>query len=501
MTSAAPRSTDRRPGEVTAADGTPIRLPRTGLFIDGEWRDAREGGTIPVRDPATEDVLASVADGTLGDGLEACDAAARAGADWARRPPRERGELLRATFERMMRERDRLAYLISLENGKTLADARSEVAYAAEFFRWFSEEAVRNRGWLGANPSGTNRIVVLHQPIGVSVLVTPWNFPAAMATRKIAPALAAGCSVVLKPASATPLTALAIAEILAEVGVPRGVVNVVPASRSGTVVAAMLAHPAVRKLSFTGSTAVGKTLLAEAAERIVSCSMELGGNAPFIVFADADLEQAVAGAMVAKMRNGGEACTAANRFYVEASVAPEFAERFAAAMGALTIGPGTLPTTECGPLIDGDARDKVARLVHDAVERGASMVGGGRPLPDRGYYVEPAVVRDVPADAAMLADEIFGPVAPIVTFSDPGEAIAAANATPYGLIAYVYTRDFARGLTVSEALEAGMIGLNRGLVSDPAAPFGGMKESGLGREGADVGMLEFLETKYIATGW
>jgi succinate-semialdehyde dehydrogenase/glutarate-semialdehyde dehydrogenase len=375
------------------------------------------------------------------------------------------------------------------------------VRYAADFLRWSSEEAVRNRGWIGQNPSGAHRILVVRQPIGVSVLVTPWNFPAAMATRKIGPALAAGCTVVLKPASATPLTALALASYFDEAGLPPGVLNVVPTSQANAVVAAMLGHPAVRKLSFTGSTAVGKGLLAAAADRVLSCSMELGGNAPFVVLADADIEQAVAGALVAKMRNGGQACTAANRFYVEASIAHEFAERLGVELARLQVGPATAPATECGPLIDASAQAKVTGLIADAVKRGARVVSGGRPVEGPGYFVEPTVLSDVDADSMILRDEIFGPVAPVLTFDSVDEVVAAANATEYGLIAYVFTRDLAKGLAVSEVLEAGMVGLNRGLVSDPAAPFGGVKESGLGREGADEGLREFLETKYIATDW
>ncbi len=484
-----------------AADGTEVVLPQTDLFIGGEWRPSSSGATMSVVDPATEGVIAEVADGEVEDGIAACDAASKAAPGWAATPPRERAELLRAAFERMLEQGERLAYIMSLENGKTLSDARGEVRYAAEFFRWFSEEAVRNRGWLGTNPAGNNKMVVLHQPIGVSVLVTPWNFPAAMATRKIAPALAAGCTVVLKPASATPLTALALAEILTEAGVPEGVVNVVPSSRSGKVVSAMLDRPEVRKLSFTGSTAVGKALLAEASRRVINCSMELGGNAPFFVFADADMDEAVAGAMIAKMRNGGQACTAANRFYVEEGVADEFAEKLGAAMSRLEIGAGTASGTECAPLINAEARDRVGRLVKDAVARGARIVCGGGPIHGKGYFVQPTVLTGIRPGSELLDDEIFGPVAPIIPFRDLGQAIAAANATPYGLMAYVYTQDLAKGLAVSESLEAGMIGLNRGLVSDPAAPFGGVKESGLGREGSDVGMAEFLETKYIATGW
>lgn len=495
------RSGASRPALAIAADGTEVALPRTSLFIGGEWWPSSRGATMTVRDPATEEIIADVADGEVEDGIAACEAASRAAAGWAATPPRERGELLRAAFEGINEQAERLAYIMSLENGKTLSDAHAEVRFAAEFLRWFSEEAVRNRGWIGTNPAGNNRMLVLYQPIGVSVLVTPWNFPAAMATRKIGPALAAGCTVVLKPASATPLTALALAEIFSEVGLPGGVVNVVPSSRSGKVVSAMLERPEVRKLSFTGSAAVGKTLLAEASRRVISCSMELGGNAPFFVFADADMEQAVAGAMIAKMRNGGQACTAANRFYVDEAVADEFAEKLGAAMSRLAIGSGTASGTECAPLINAEARDKVARLVDDAVARGARIVCGGRPIHGKGYFVEPTVLIGIRPGSELLGDEIFGPVAPIIPFRDLGEAIAAANATPYGLLAYVYTKDLARGLAVSEALETGMVGLNRGLVSDPAAPFGGVKESGLGREGADVGMAEFLETKYIATGW
>jgi succinate-semialdehyde dehydrogenase/glutarate-semialdehyde dehydrogenase len=490
-----------RPGTAFAADGTEVVLPPTGLFIGGHWRPSTSAATFAVVDPATEETLADVADAEIIDGLAACDAAAAALTSWARTAPRERGELLRAAFEQMLAEADRLAYIMSLENGKTLADAQGEVRYAAEFFRWFSEEAVRNRGWLGTNPAGTNRMVVIHQPIGVSVLVTPWNFPAAMATRKIGPALAAGCTVILKPASATPLTALAIAQILEAVGVPAGVVNVVPSSHSGRMVAAMLERPEVRKLSFTGSTAVGKTLLAAASGRVISSSMELGGNAPFLVLADADLEVAVAGAMIAKMRNGGQACTAANRFFVDERVAAEFGERLGMAMSRLKLGPGTARGTDCGPVINAESRDKVERLVSDAVGRGARAVAGGQPIDGPGFFVQPTVLADVKPGSIMLDDEIFGPVAPIIPFHDLDEAISAANATPYGLIAYVFTRDLGRGLAVAEALDAGMVGLNKGLVSDPAAPFGGVKESGLGREGADVGMAEFMETKYIATGW
>ena len=401
----------------------------------------------------------------------------------------------------MTERSEQLARLIVLENGKALPDARGEVAYAAEFFRWFAEEAVRAGGDLQTAPSGTNRILVLRQPIGVCVLVTPWNFPAAMATRKIGPALAAGCTVILKPASLTPLTALAIAAILAEAGAPDGVVNVVPSTRSGALVSAMLHDPRVRKLSFTGSTQVGRQLLREAADCVVSSSMELGGNAPFLVFDDADLGAAVAGAMVAKMRNGGEACTAANRFYVQRGIAAAFTERFAEAMAGMRMGAGLGADVQLGPLVDEPSRTKVVELVADAVLRGARVVTGGELPPGEGWFYPPTVLGAVQPGSAILAEEIFGPVAPVVVFDTEDEAVALANDTEYGLIAYVFTADLARGLRVGEALESGMVGLNRALVSDPAAPFGGVKQSGLGREGGHDGLLEYLESKYIAVQW
>jgi succinate-semialdehyde dehydrogenase/glutarate-semialdehyde dehydrogenase len=473
----------------------------TDLYIGGKAVPASDGGRFDVQDPATGEIITSVADGTVEDAMAAVDAADRAAESWAATAPRERAEILREAFELMTERSEEIARLISLENGKALADARGEVAYAAEFFRWYSEEAVRGVGAVTTAPSGANRIVVLHRPVGICVLVTPWNFPAAMATRKIGPALAAGCTVILKPASDTPLTALAMAEVLADAGVPPGVVNVLPARRSGAVVSAMLHDPRVRKLSFTGSTEVGRVLLREAADQVINTSMELGGNAPFLVFADADLDAAIEGAMVAKMRNAGEACTAANRFYVESSIAGEFGRRLAARMAALTVGPGTEESTQVGPLVNQDAVDKVDALVRGAVEQGAEAVVGGV-RPDRpGYYYDPTVLVDVPADAPILREEIFGPVAPIVTFEDEDEAIRLANATEFGLVAYVYTGDLARGLRVSERFESGMVGLNRGLVSDPAAPFGGVKQSGIGREGGHEGMLDYLETQYVAVQW
>jgi succinate-semialdehyde dehydrogenase / glutarate-semialdehyde dehydrogenase len=471
------------------------------LLVGGRWLDASDGRTFEVDDPATGAVIAVVADGSVEDGLAAVSAAHDALPGWAATPPRQRAEVLRRTFELMTQRTEELARLIVRENGKALPDARGEVTYAAEFFRWFAEEAVRAGGNLHAAPAGTNRILVLRQPIGVSVLVTPWNFPAAMATRKIGPALAAGCTVVLKPASDTPLTALALGALLSDAGVPAGVVNVLPSRRSGAVVAAMLHDPRVRKLSFTGSTEVGRSLLHQAADCVVSCSMELGGNAPFIVFDDADLESAVAGAMVAKMRNGGEACTAANRFLVQRGIAAEFGRRLAESMGALRMGPGLEDGVQLGPLFNAAIRDKVAELVAGAVGDGARIATGGDTPDGPGFFYPPTVLVDVPAGAAILREEIFGPVAPLVVFDTEQEAVAQANDTEYGLVAYVYTSDLQRGLRFSEALESGMVGLNRPIVSDPAAPFGGVKQSGLGREGGHDGLLEFLESKYVAVTW
>ncbi|MFC7397419.1 NAD-dependent succinate-semialdehyde dehydrogenase [Chelatococcus sp. GCM10030263] len=473
----------------------------TELFIGGQWMPSASGKRIDVIDPSTEACIATVADATVEEGIAAVDAADTAAAGWAATPPRQRAEILRRAFDLMTQQAGELAELISRENGKALSDAAGEVAYAAEFFRWYAEEAVRIGGELGLSPSGANRILVQHQPIGIAVLVTPWNFPAAMATRKIGPALAAGCTCILKPATETPLTALAIAAILAEAGVPDGVVNVVTTRRSGAVVSAMLHDPRVRKLSFTGSTEVGRILLREAADQVISCSMELGGNAPFIVFEDADIDAAVDGAMIAKMRNGGEACTAANRFYVHRSILEPFSKALAERMSALPMGPGCDPKTKLGPLVNASSRDKVASLVAGAVAKGARLLTGGQTPSGQGFFYPPTVLVDVPVDAELIEDEIFGPVAPILAFEREDEAIAAANKTEYGLVAYVYTQDLARGLRVSEKLESGMVALNRGLVSDPAAPFGGVKQSGLGREGSHHGLLEFMEVKYIATNW
>jgi succinate-semialdehyde dehydrogenase/glutarate-semialdehyde dehydrogenase len=477
-----------------------VKFPED-LFIGGEWRPSSDGERITVLDPSTAETVTTVADGTVQDGLDAVDAAAAALPAWAATAPRARADVLQRAFGLMHERAEELAALIVRENGKALPDARAEVNYAAEFFRWYAEEAVRVAGTVQTAPGGANRILVLRQPIGVSVLVTPWNFPAAMATRKIGPALAAGCTVVLKPASETPLTALAIAAILAEAGAPDGTVNVVPSTRSGAVVSAMLDDPRVRKLSFTGSTEVGRKLLATAATSVVSTSMELGGNAPFLVFDDADLDAALDGAMIAKMRNGGQACTAANRFFVQRGVAEEFGRRLAERMAALRVGPGLDPSVELGPMVNAAAVDKVGELVESAVAVGARVLVGGQRIERPGFYYPATVLADVPAGSAILGEEIFGPVAPVVVFDDEAEAVRLANDTEHGLVSYVYTGDLARGLRLAEALESGMVGLNRGLVSEPAAPFGGVKQSGLGREGGHEGLLEYTESKYVAVTW
>lgn len=471
------------------------------LFIGGQWTSGRGGGDIDVIDPSTGKAIGQVADASVDDAMDAVTAAHEALPGWTATAPRQRSEILRRCFELMIERKQMLAELISLENGKALSDAQGEVTYAAEFFRWFSEEAVRLNGDVSIAPSGANRILVQHQPIGVAVLVTPWNFPAAMATRKIAPALAAGCTCVLKPATETPLTAYALAEIYQEAGVPDGVVNVITTSKAGATVSAMLHDPRVRKLSFTGSTEVGRRLLREASDTVISCSMELGGNAPFIVFDDADLEAALDGAMVAKMRNGGEACTAANRFYVQDGIAEAFAAGLAKRMQALRVGPGYDAATQCGPLINQDAVSRIDTWIGEAVEGGAKVLTGGETDMEQGFFLSPTVLTNVPAQARLMREEIFGPVAPISVFRTEEEAITLANNTEYGLIAYVFTQDLARGLRVSEKVDSGMVGLNRGLASDPAAPFGGTKQSGLGREGAHHGILEFCETKYIAVSW
>ncbi len=474
---------------------------KAGLYIGGQWREASDGARFAVCDPATEEVLAEVASGTVADGLDAVGAAFQAGPAWAATSPRQRSEVLRKAFDLLIERKEAFARLIVLESGKALAEARGEVAYAAEFLRWYSEEAVRIPGEISVAPGGVNRILVVRQPIGVAVFVTPWNFPAAMATRKIGPALAAGCTVVLKPASETPLTALAMADVFEEAGVPAGVINVVPSRKSGEIVKAMLQDPRVRKLSFTGSTEIGRVLLEQAAQNVVKCSMELGGNAPFIVLADADLDVAVASAMVAKLRNGGESCTAANRFYVQRPVAEEFSRRFAQAMAAVKMGPGLEEGVQLGPLVNRSTLDKVHQLVTQAVEQGAKVLTGGNIREGKGYFYEPTLLTDVRSDAAILHREIFGPVAPICVFDSIDEVVKLANDTEFGLVSFVHSKDLGKALHVAERIEAGMVGINRGVVSDPAAPFGGWKQSGVGREGGHDGLLEYLESKYICASW
>lgn len=475
-------------------------IPRE-LFIGGAWVPASGGDEISVVDPATEQEIATVASASVDDAILAVEAADNAAADWAARAPRARAEILRKSFELMIARRDDFATIISREEGKTLAEGLAEVSYAAEFFRWYAEEAPRNSGRFGRSPAGQNNILVQYHPVGVSLLITPWNFPAAMATRKIAPALAAGCTVILKPASATPLTALALTELLTEAGVPAGVVNVLPSRQSASIANAMLSDERVRKISFTGSTEVGRILLAKAAERVVNCSMELGGNAPFIVLDDADLEVAVDGAMIAKMRNAGESCIGANRFYVHTSIAEEFSAKFAAAMAALKLGPGLEDDVDVGPLVNASAVEKVARLVDEAVNLGATVLTGGK-RPDRaGFFYEPTVVTNIDPRAEILNTEIFGPVAPIMTFSEVDEVVAQANRTIFGLAAYVFGGDVGRAMSVASRIDSGVVGVNRGFISDPAAPFGGMKQSGIGREGSQDGMHEFLETQYVALNW
>ena len=473
---------------------------QTGLLIGGRWRSATGGETLDVEDPATGKVLTSVADASPEDGVAALDAAVATQAGWAATAPRERGEILRRAFELMTERTDDLALLMTLEMGKTVAESKAEITYAAEFFRWFAEEAVRIEGGYAVSVNGQGRKLVMRQPVGPCLLITPWNFPAAMGTRKIGPAVAAGCTMVMKPAQQTPLSMLALAGILVEAGLPAGVLNIITTRSTGKVMEPLIRDGRARKLSFTGSTAVGRMLLEQSAEQVLRTSMELGGNAPFLVFADADLDAAVDGAMIAKMRNIGEACTAANRFYVHQDVAQEFSRRLAERMDALKIGRGTEDGVDVGPLIDGDQRAKVQQLVGDAVDKGARVLVGGESVEGAGYFYRPTVLTDVPIEARLQREEIFGPVAPITPFSDDDEALANANNTEFGLVSYVYTTNLNRALRVSERLEAGMIGLNQGMVSNPAAPFGGIKHSGLGREGGSLGIDEYLETKYVAIG-
>jgi succinate-semialdehyde dehydrogenase/glutarate-semialdehyde dehydrogenase len=476
---------------------TVARAPKQ-LFIAGIWRDAKAGSTFDVVDPAAGEVLCPVADASPEDGVDAVTAAAAAQDGWAAVPTRQRGELLRGTYELLTDRADDLALLLTLEMGKPLAEAKAEIAYAADFFRWFSEEAVRLPGRYTRSPDGTARFLTGSRPVGPCLLITPWNFPIAMAARKIAPAMAAGCTMVLKPAEQTPLSALALTAVLEEVGLPPGVLNVVTTTAPGQVVEPLLRRPEIRKLSFTGSTATGRWLMTVAAENLLRLSLELGGNAPFLVFDDADLNEAVEGAMVAKLRNGGQACTAANRFLVAESVAEEFTARLADRMARVAVGPGTQPGVTLGPLIEERARDKVAALVADAVDGGAKALVGGTPAQRPGWFFPPTVLTAVPDAAAVLHEEIFGPVAPITTFRTEDEAVAAANRTTYGLVSYLYTNDLRRALRVGERLETGMVGLNQGLVSNAAAPFGGVKHSGFGREGGEEGIAEYLATQYLA---
>jgi succinate-semialdehyde dehydrogenase / glutarate-semialdehyde dehydrogenase len=482
---------------LTGAEASVLKSVPSGLFIGGEWRPAAKGAQVDVQDPATGEVIARVPDAEIEDGAAALEAAAQTQASWAATAPRERGEILRRAFELIIERADDLALLMTLEMGKTLAESKSEIVYAAEFFRWFSEEAVRISGRYSVAPNGATRLLTMKQPVGPCLFVTPWNFPMAMGTRKIGPAIAAGCTMVVKPATLTPLSMYALAGILAEAGLPGGVLNVITTRRTGAVVEPLIRDYRLRKLSFTGSTEVGRTLVEQSAQQLLRLSMELGGNAPFLVFEDADLDKAVDGAMLAKMRNAGEACTAANRFLVHQAVADEFGRRLAERMGALRVGRGTEPGVDVGPLVDAATRDKVGELVADAVDTGATVLVGGATVGDRGYFYAPTVLTGVEPGARVLAEEIFGPVAPITTFHTDDEALAMANDTEFGLVAYAFTQNFSRALKVAERLDTGMVGLNQGVVSNPAAPFGGVKHSGFGREGGFEGIEEYLETKYV----
>ena len=471
------------------------------LYIDGRWQSASDGARFDVYDPATEQVIASVSSATAEDAKAAVDAAYNAGPAWAAKSPRERAEVLRKAYELMVERRDDYARVISREEGKTHAEGLGEVAYAAEFFRWYAEEAPRCAGKYGRSPAGANNILVKDFPVGVCLLITPWNFPAAMATRKIAPALAAGCTTILKPASETPLTALMLAGLLEEAGVPPGVVNVLPSRRSSVISNTVLSDDRVRKVSFTGSTEVGRVLLSKAGEKVINCSMELGGNAPFIVLDDADMQVAIDSALVAKMRNAGESCIGANRFYVHSSIMHDFSDRLADEMSKLKVGPGLDEGVDVGPLVNAATRDKVEQLVNQAVALGAKVLTGGKRLHEKGFYYAPTVIVDIPKDADIVSEEIFGPVATIIAFDSIDEVVEKANDTIFGLAAYVIGSNVGRAIAVAERIEAGVMGINRGFISDPAAPFGGFKQSGIGREGSQEGLQEFLETKYIAVEW
>ena len=466
-------------------------------FIGGEWRDG-SGETVAVEDPSTGETIAEFPGASPEDAKAAMDAAHAARREWEAHPPRERGEILRRAYETITDRKAELALLMTLEMGKPLAESESEVAYASEFFRWFAEEAVRIDGRFATAPNGQGRLLTMRQPVGPCYMITPWNFPMAMGTRKIGPAVAAGCTMIVKPAKQTPLSMLALAQILEECGLPKGVLSVLVSKSAGEVSKPILEDSRLRKLSFTGSTEVGRALIEQSATGVLRVSMELGGNAPFLVFDDADVDDAVEGAVIAKMRNIGEACTAANRFHVHESLQEEFTEKLAAKLAGMPVGRGTEDGVKVGPLIDSAQRDKVAELVDDATAKGADVVLGGKARDGQGYFYEPTVLNGVSADARLLKEEIFGPVAPVATFSDEDEAIAAANDTEFGLVAYVYTRDVKRALRVCEQLDTGMVGLNQGMVSNPAAPFGGVKQSGYGREGGREGIAEYLETKYVA---
>jgi succinate-semialdehyde dehydrogenase/glutarate-semialdehyde dehydrogenase len=469
----------------------------TGLLIGGEWRESLTGNRFAVKDPATGATLTTVADASAADAAAALDAAATVQREWAATSPRFRGDILRRAFDAVHDRADDFALLMTLEMGKALAESRAEVNYGAEFLRWFSEEAVRVGGRYTMAPDGGSRLLVTKRPVGSALLITPWNFPLAMATRKVGPAIAAGCTMILKPADLTPLTALLFAQVLVESGLPAGVLNVIPTTSAAETTEPLFRDPRLRKLSFTGSTGVGQKLLQQASSTVLRTSMELGGNAPFLVFHDADIEAAVDGAVAAKLRNIGEACTAANRFLVHEDVADAFATKLADRFSAKTIGRGTEDGMEIGPLVDERSREKVRSLVDDAVSRGATVLTGGAVVPGAGWFYQPTVLTGVPADARVLTEEIFGPVAPITTFRTDDEAIEAANGTPFGLAAYAYTRDLTRVIRLSEQLETGMLGINTGIVSNPAAPFGGVKQSGLGREGGSEGIDEYLETVYV----
>ena len=486
------------PPQRAQAEQPVLDAVKTQLFIGGRWRDATEGATLGVEDPATGETLAEVADATVDDAKAALGAAHEAFQTFRNHPPRERGDILRRAYDLITERTDDLALLMTLEMGKPVAESKAEITYAANFFRWYAEEAVRIDGRFTVNESGKGRVLTMRQPVGPCVFITPWNFPLAMGTRKVGPAIAAGCTMVVKPAKQTPLSMLAMAQILEEAGLPAGVLNVVTASSSGSIMEPLIRDARTRKLSFTGSTEVGKKLIEQSAQQVLRVSMELGGNAPFLIFEDADLDAAVEGALLAKMRNGGEACTSANRFHVAESVAPDFAQRLAARMGELKVGRGTEPDVKVGPLIDDAQRGKVTELVDDAVDKGAKVLVGGQSIDGAGYFYQPTVLTDLSADARLLGEEIFGPVAPVKGFASEDEAIAAANDTEYGLVAYVYTQDINRAFRVIERLDTGMIGFNQGMVSNAGAPFGGVKQSGYGREGGPEGLHEYLETKYIA---